>query len=475
MGNSVRSSSSDGDPSVPLIRCPPRPVPSPLRFRFADFVVSPRQRLLLRRGQVVPLIPKYFDLLLLLIGNRPDAVSKEAIFAAVWADVIVSDGALSQAIRTLRRTLGDDVRDPRFIRTVSRHGYQFVYVEVIEEDDDALVRPTLAAPTIQTEPVTPLVEQLLTATDPEEARDLAERLHGLGTASAIENLTARPHHGPAIALMRDTRWTVPDAGDVPLLADTEATSAIVALVRLRLLDVKRVMARRWASAALAGGVGGSVAGLIGGIALVLAPMSTAHPRSSIALATLGALAGVIGAGGVAAGVIVAEVLARSRRVVALVACAGASGATVATAASIVLHALLNGLVGVQLAHSSGAIEGLVLGACAGLGYGVATPHPNGSGLAAPQGWRRAGVVTMAAGCCAAGAIGLGLAGLPLVGGLVHAIARASRDAELVLTPLGSLIGDPGFGLRTQTLLSAFEGAMFGGSLAAGLTRRPAIG
>lgn len=450
-------------------------MPPPLRFRFADFVVSPRQRLLLGRGQVVPLIPKYFDLLLLLIRHRPDAVSKDAIFAAVWTDVIVSDGALSQAIRTLRRTLGDDVREPRFIRTVSRHGYQFICAEVIEEADDAMVLQAGIAPTGPAEPVTPLVEQLLTTTDPEEARDLAERLHGLGTASAINDLTARPHHGPAIALMRDARWTVPDAGDVPLLADTEAASAIVALVRLRLLDVRRVMARRWTSAAIAGGVGGSLAGTIGGIALVLAPLSTAHPRASMALATLGAMAGVIGAGGVAAGVIVAEVLARSRRLVGLVACAATSGAAVAVAATAVLHALLGALVGVQLAHGSGAIEGLLLGGCAGLGYGLATLHPNGSGLAAPRGWRRVGAVAIVGACCAAGAIALGLSGRPLVGGLVHAIARASSDAELVLTPLGSLIGDPGFGLRTQTVLSAFEGGMFGVSLAFGLTRRPTNG
>ena len=114
-------------------------VTPPIRFRFADFVISPRQRLLLRDGQVVPLIPKYFDLLHLLIVRRQDAVAKDVIFAEVWSDVVVTDGALSQAVRTLRRTLTDDVREPKFIRTVSRHGYQFVWPEVIEEADDGRV------------------------------------------------------------------------------------------------------------------------------------------------------------------------------------------------------------------------------------------------------------------------------------------------------------------------------------------------
>src|SRR5262249_18528144 len=100
-------------------------VPSP-RFSFAEFVLSPPQRDVLRRGRPVPLIPKYFDLLVLLVSRRHEAVAKQIIFTEIWSDVIVSDGALSQAVRTLRRTLGDDSREPRFIRTVSRHGYQFV-------------------------------------------------------------------------------------------------------------------------------------------------------------------------------------------------------------------------------------------------------------------------------------------------------------------------------------------------------------
>lgn len=84
----------------------------------------------------VPLIAKYFDLLVLLVERRHDAVPKEAMFSTVWSDVIVSDGALAQAVRTLRRTLGDNSREPKFIRTVSRHGYQFVYAGVVEEADD---------------------------------------------------------------------------------------------------------------------------------------------------------------------------------------------------------------------------------------------------------------------------------------------------------------------------------------------------
>ena len=85
-------------------------------------MLSPAQRLLLRDGSEVRLIPRYFDLLRLLIERREAAVHRQEIFDRVWPDVIVSDGALSQGIRTLRRALDDDPREPVFIRTVSRHG-----------------------------------------------------------------------------------------------------------------------------------------------------------------------------------------------------------------------------------------------------------------------------------------------------------------------------------------------------------------
>jgi DNA-binding winged helix-turn-helix (wHTH) protein len=112
-----------------------------IRYRFDRFTLSPQQRRLLRDGQELQLIPRYFDLLLLLVERRHEAVHRREIFERVWPDVTVSDSALSQAIRILRRTLDDDSKEPRFIRTVSRHGYRFVLAEVIEEHDDGPAVP----------------------------------------------------------------------------------------------------------------------------------------------------------------------------------------------------------------------------------------------------------------------------------------------------------------------------------------------
>src|ERR687895_2488964 len=108
--------------------------------------------MLLRSGRPQALIPRYFDLLVFLIERRGEAVHRRDIFDRVWTDVIVSDSALSQAVRTIRRTLGDDSREPRFISTVSRHGYRFVFPDVIEEeDDDAWPAPPAASPAPATE------------------------------------------------------------------------------------------------------------------------------------------------------------------------------------------------------------------------------------------------------------------------------------------------------------------------------------
>src|SRR5215467_1116673 len=277
---------------------------APVRFRFAEFVLSPRQRLLLRQGTPVPLIPKYFDLLHLLIRRRLDAVSKQTIFSEVWTDVVVSDGALSQAIRTLRRALGDDSREPRFIRTVARHGYQFVWPEVFEEVDDGPVRlgaelSPIAQAAESVETIDSLVERFVASAaagreGEEEARDLAERLHQSGTTDAMARVTSRPGHAAAVALMRDTRWNVPNAGDVPLVSDAEAAGTIAALIRLRLSSVRAEVARRWASAAAAGAIGGAAAGVCGGVVLYLAPTSQAQVQSPLALAAIGAVAGGLG-------------------------------------------------------------------------------------------------------------------------------------------------------------------------------------
>src|SRR5688572_18798523 len=137
----------------------------------------------MRDGREQPLIPRYFDLLIFLVEHRHEAVHRRDIFDRVWSDVVVSDSALSQAIRTIRRTLGDDSREPRFIRTVSRHGYRFVFEGVVEEDDQPLPTPeALAPPEPEPEPAaaTPVAVDALVPSEVDGFEPLLLRLTTAG-------------------------------------------------------------------------------------------------------------------------------------------------------------------------------------------------------------------------------------------------------------------------------------------------------
>ena len=111
----------------------PSPPRTP-RYRFSGHTLSPARRTLVRDGRE-PLIPRCFDLLVLLVKRRNEAVSRHELLDTIWSDVVVTDGALSQAVRLLRRTLGDDPREPTFIRTVQRYGYRSSAANVVEESD----------------------------------------------------------------------------------------------------------------------------------------------------------------------------------------------------------------------------------------------------------------------------------------------------------------------------------------------------
>lgn len=118
------------------------------RYRFGDFVLDAGDRRLVRGGEGVAVNARYLDALVLLVRGRGALVSKDAFMDQVWRGVPVTDEALTQCIRTLRRLLGDDATRPRFIETVPKHGYRFIAaVEMVEDQHMAGVdaRPVAAA------------------------------------------------------------------------------------------------------------------------------------------------------------------------------------------------------------------------------------------------------------------------------------------------------------------------------------------
>lgn len=95
-------------------------------FRFERYRLDPHDRRLLRDGAPVELNGRYLDALALLVREHGKLVSKERFLEEVWRGVPVTDEALTQCIRTLRRQLGDDAARPGFIETVPKHGYRFI-------------------------------------------------------------------------------------------------------------------------------------------------------------------------------------------------------------------------------------------------------------------------------------------------------------------------------------------------------------
>src|SRR5215471_13685951 len=95
-------------------------------YQFDSVEVRPAACEVLRDGKAVALEPKAFRVLLYLIENRDRAVSKDELIRAVWQGAAVTDNALTRIVAQLRRELGDDARQPRYIQTLPTLGYRFV-------------------------------------------------------------------------------------------------------------------------------------------------------------------------------------------------------------------------------------------------------------------------------------------------------------------------------------------------------------
>jgi len=450
------------------------------RYRFSEFTVSPARRVLLRSGREVPLVPRYFDLLVFLVQRRHEAVHRRDLMDGVWSDVIVSDGALSQAVRSLRRALSDDPREPRFIRTVSRHGYQFAFADVCEEADDGPlaveahdVRERVGARPEETDAFESALARLLSGPDGETRREAAETLHLLGTEEAIRRLDRRAGHAAARALLRDARWDVPGAGPVPLLAAAGGLHAAWLLLVQRLRRGARAAASRWTSAALGGAGAGASGGLLGGLVLWAAPGSHVTPHLFAVFALFGSVIGAVGAAGVGAGLGAAESVARSFRGAALVVLGALGGGAVGATAHALGRWTLEGVFGRDFSALGGGFEGLVIGGAAGLGYALATPRPGG-GMAAPRGGARFLAALVTGVCCASAAVGLTFAGGHLGGVSLDVVARSFAGSQIGLTPMAALFGEADLGPRTRAFLAAYEGGLFGLGLVLGFTRRPVL-
>jgi len=95
-------------------------------YEFGPFRMNPSEGLLLRDGQPIPLAPKAFEALLLLLESSGHLIEKEVLMQKLWPNSFVEDANLSKYIFTLRQALGDGEVGQKYIETVPKRGYRFV-------------------------------------------------------------------------------------------------------------------------------------------------------------------------------------------------------------------------------------------------------------------------------------------------------------------------------------------------------------
>lgn len=94
-------------------------------YDFGHFRLDAEERSLLRDGCFVPLTPKAFELLLVLVRKSGRVVGKDELMHELWPDSFVEEGNLTQHVFALRKALGENHGEPQFIETVARRGYRF--------------------------------------------------------------------------------------------------------------------------------------------------------------------------------------------------------------------------------------------------------------------------------------------------------------------------------------------------------------
>jgi DNA-binding winged helix-turn-helix (wHTH) protein len=345
------------------------------RYVFERFALDPAERQLWLEAAPVELNGRYLDALILLLREQGALVTKERFLEEVWRGIPVTDEALTQCIKTLRRQLGDNAANPRFIETVPKHGYRFI------------------AP-VEWFDCKPLGTEVQPALPPD-----------------------------ALAQEPETAWS-------------------------------------WQQFLLLGGAGtagGAAAGLIGG--LFFGFVGAAQPQQSgmgaisvlLVMTSITTLIGILGAAGVAFGIAAAEFTPARPWLRNVIGGAG-GGLIVGALAKLLGMDAFQLLFGQAPGDITGAFEGLLLGAAAGFGLWF------GSRSAGPD-WLRHGMVS---GALAGGIVGLllPLMGGRLMGGSLALLAESFPQSRLHLDLLGGLFGEVRFGIVTQVMTAALEGAVF---------------
>ena len=96
----------------------------PELYEFGPFRVDPARETLLKAGVAVPLTPKTFQILLVLVRHGQEIVTKDDLMKSVWPDTFVEEANLSRNIFMLRKAMGETAQDHRYIVTIPGRGYR---------------------------------------------------------------------------------------------------------------------------------------------------------------------------------------------------------------------------------------------------------------------------------------------------------------------------------------------------------------
>jgi len=109
-------------------------LPSARCYSFGPFSLEPAERRLTKQGTPIPLTPKAFDLLVILVENAGRLMEKDILMKCVWQDAFVEEANLANNISALRKALGATITGTEYIETVPRRGYRFAArLEVLSE------------------------------------------------------------------------------------------------------------------------------------------------------------------------------------------------------------------------------------------------------------------------------------------------------------------------------------------------------
>jgi DNA-binding winged helix-turn-helix (wHTH) protein len=170
-------------------------------FRFEAFHLDLDDRRLKQDGAPVELNARYLDALALLVREQGKLVSKDRFLEEVWRGVPVTDEALTQCIKTLRRQLGDDASRPRFIETVPKHGYRFIAPVEILDDGSEYPAPIVAPPESKARSPRSLRQNLLLAGAGTVGGGVAGFIGGLFYGFAGASQPLQPGLGAASVLL----------------------------------------------------------------------------------------------------------------------------------------------------------------------------------------------------------------------------------------------------------------------------------